>query len=130
MSDDVVATNNNDTEETTESETALSEGRIIDLITGERELKDTPKEQVRQFIAQALKNQYNIPYEDMESDFFIGGKLRKVEFKGQPSQNPSTSTRSFPGSGWRVVPWPRRVHARIGSSSASVTPVTVNSEQA
>ncbi|MGI9059117.1 MAG: methylation-associated defense system DNA methyltransferase MAD2 [Ktedonobacteraceae bacterium] len=80
MSEDIVAANNNDTEEMTEteSETALGEGRIIDLITGERELKDTPKEQVRQFIAQALKNQYNIPYEDMEADFGIsGGKKRK-----------------------------------------------------
>jgi type I restriction enzyme M protein len=81
MSEDIVAANNNGIEETadTESETALGEGRIIDLITGERELKDTPKEQVRQFIAQALKNQYNIAYEDMEADFAIsGGKKRKV----------------------------------------------------
>jgi type I restriction enzyme M protein len=80
MSEEIVAANTSDTEETTEteSETALGEGRIIDLISGERELKDTPKEQVRQFIAQALKNQYSIPYEDMEGDFVIGGKPRKV----------------------------------------------------
>lgn len=81
MSEDVIAANNNDMEEITdiENEPALSEGCIIDYITGERELKDTPKEQVRQFIAQALKNQYNIPYEDMETDFVIGGgKKRKV----------------------------------------------------
>ena len=41
MSEDIVAANNNGIEETadTESETALGEGRIIDLITGERELK-------------------------------------------------------------------------------------------
>lgn len=81
MPEDIVETNNNDTEETTETEneTALGEGRIIDLISGERELKDTPKEQVRQFIALALKNQYAIPYEDMQGDFVIGsGKQRRV----------------------------------------------------
>lgn len=81
MSEDVVVANDDNTEETanTDSESALSEGRIIDHITGEKELKDTPKEQVRQFIAQALNNQYNIPYEDMQADFVIGGgKKRKV----------------------------------------------------
>ncbi len=73
MSKDVVAPNNNDTEETidTDSDPTLSEGRIIDHITGDRELKDTPKEQVRQFIAQALKNQYNIAI----LLFFIMGNL-------------------------------------------------------
>jgi type I restriction enzyme M protein len=81
MSDDSVETHNIGTEEAieTESETAQDEGRILDHITGEKELKDTPKEQVRQFIAQALKNQYSIPYEDMEGDFVIGsGKQRRV----------------------------------------------------
>ena len=80
MSEDIVEINNNDTEETTgtENETALGEGRIIDFISGERELKDTPKEQVRQFIAHALHTQYSIPYEDMEADFALGGKPRKV----------------------------------------------------
>jgi len=82
MSEGIVETNENGTEgtEETENETALSEGRILDHITGEDELKDTPKEQVRQFIAQALKNQYNIPYEDMHADFPIpGGKKRRVD---------------------------------------------------
>ena len=39
MSEDIVAANNNDTEELTEteSETALGEGRIIDAISGQRE---------------------------------------------------------------------------------------------
>lgn len=50
-------------------EQILSEGYITDIITGERQVKDTPKEQVRQFIAQALHDQYNIAYEDMQADF-------------------------------------------------------------
>ncbi len=62
-----------------ENEPVISDGSIIDCITGEKPLKDTPKEQVRQFIAQALKNQYHIEYEDMQADFVVGsGKSRRV----------------------------------------------------
>lgn len=62
-----------------ENEVILSEGYIIDCITGEKRIKDTPKEQVRQFIAQALNNQYHIDFSDMQSDFKLGGgKNRKA----------------------------------------------------
>ena len=37
-----------------ERELIPSEGYIVDYITGEKLVKDTPKEQVRQFIAKAL----------------------------------------------------------------------------
>src|SRR5581483_4147214 len=62
----------------------LSEGYITDIITGDKQVKDTPKEQVRQFIAQALYEQYNIAYEDMQADFPIKvedneGKKRSVK---------------------------------------------------
>src|SRR5579875_3270100 len=49
----------------------IGEGYIIDIITGEKEVKDTPREQVRQLIAKALHEQYNIPYEDMEADVVV-----------------------------------------------------------
>jgi len=52
-------------------EATLGEGYITDIITGEKQVKDTPKEQVRQFIARALHEQYNIAYEDMQADFWI-----------------------------------------------------------
>ena len=62
-----------------ENEPIISDGSIIDCITGDKPLKDTPKEQVRQFIAHALKNQYHIDYEDMQADFVVGsGKSRRV----------------------------------------------------
>lgn len=62
-----------------ERELVPSEGYIIDYITGEKLVKDTPKEQVRQFIAKALEQEYNIALEDMQADFPIGsGKNRRV----------------------------------------------------
>src|SRR5512146_1470797 len=70
-----------DTQTCTEANSGpiLSDGYMIDCITGEKRLKETPKEQVRQFIAQALKNQYHIEYEDMQADFTVGsGKTRRV----------------------------------------------------
>lgn len=81
MPEDIFAARDNDSEEAAgvESEPALSDGYIIDYITGEKRLKDTPKEQVRQFIAHALEKQYNIALEDMQADFVVGsGKNRKV----------------------------------------------------
>ena len=81
MLDDVMVSSDNDpvAPEETESEAILSDGKIIDCITGERPVKDTPKEQVRQFIAKALEKEYSISFEDMEADFPIGeGKRRKT----------------------------------------------------
>ena len=59
MLDDITASPDNDliATEDTESETVLSDGYIIDCISGEKRVKDTPKEQVRQFIAKALEKE-------------------------------------------------------------------------
>jgi len=81
MLDDVMVSPYNDpvAQDETESEAILGDGKIIDCITGERPVKDTPKEQVRQFIAKALEKEYGISFEDMEADFPIGeGKRRKT----------------------------------------------------
>lgn len=81
MSDEVIQGDDTDFKVTAESEeeSALGEGYIIDYITGDRQLKDTPKEQVRQFIAHALEKQYDIALEDMQADFVVGsGKNRRV----------------------------------------------------
>jgi hypothetical protein len=57
-----------------------SEGTITDYIT-DREVKDSPKERVRQRIPRALFHEYGFPRENMESDFPIpvevGGKKRR-----------------------------------------------------
>src|SRR5579883_660131 len=63
----------------TEGEFIPTDGYIIDYITGEKLVKDTPKEQVRQFIARVLEQEYNIALEDMQADFVVGsGKNRRV----------------------------------------------------
>jgi type I restriction enzyme M protein len=58
----------------------VSEGTITDYITG-REVKDSPKERVRQRIERALFHEYGFPTKSMESDFPIpvevGGKRRR-----------------------------------------------------
>ena len=46
----------------------ISEGTITDYITG-REVKDSPKERVRQRIVRALFHEYGFSTESMESDF-------------------------------------------------------------
>ncbi len=68
----------------------VQDGRLLDFISGTRELKDTPKEQVRQRIARALFHEYGISIEDMEADFSVsvGGRRRRVDIAifrpGQP----------------------------------------------
>jgi type I restriction enzyme M protein len=58
----------------------VSEGTITDYITG-REVKDSPKERVRQRIERALFHEYGFSTKSMESDFPIpvevGGKRRR-----------------------------------------------------
>ena len=58
----------------------ISEGTTTDYITG-REVKDSPKERVRQRIIRALFHEYGLSPESMESDFPIpievGGKKRR-----------------------------------------------------
>ncbi len=48
--------------------TSLGDGELIDIITNSP-VKDTPKEQVRQWVARALWHEYGIRFADMERDF-------------------------------------------------------------
>ncbi len=59
--------------------TVVADGKLLDYITG-REVKDTPKEQVRQKISRAIIHEYGIAPEDIEPDFTIpvGGAKKKV----------------------------------------------------
>ena len=60
--------------------TAIADDVLIDYATG-REVKDTPKERVRQRIERALFHEYGLSVEDMEPDFplpvEISGKTRR-----------------------------------------------------
>ena len=81
MSEEISAVQSDDSIDLSEAEHELipGEGYIVDHITGEKLVKDTPKEQVRQFIAKALEQEYNISLEDMQADFVVGsGKSRRV----------------------------------------------------
>jgi type I restriction enzyme M protein len=65
----------------TETETdSVEEGKILDYITGDQ-VKDSPKEQVRQRIARALFHEYGISVEDMEPDFkmVVDGKRKSID---------------------------------------------------
>lgn len=80
MAEDDVVVDELDSEDATEieQESVPNVGFIIDYISGAK-LKDTPKEQVRQFIERVLEKQYNFALEDMQADFVIGtGKNRRV----------------------------------------------------
>src|SRR5882724_8454871 len=62
-------------------EAAVADGYILDFITGETNLRDTPKEQVCQRIARALFHEYGISVEDMEPDFSVrtNGRRKKID---------------------------------------------------
>lgn len=62
-------------------DSTISDGYILDFISGEKSLKDTPKELVRQRIARALFHEYGISVEDMAADFpvSISGKRKKLD---------------------------------------------------
>jgi type I restriction enzyme M protein len=62
-------------------EAAVADGYILDFITGEKNLRDTPKEQVRQRIARTLFHEYSISVEDMEPDFSMrtNGRRKKID---------------------------------------------------
>src|SRR6266849_5691416 len=80
MAEDDVVVDDLDSEDATEieHEPLPNEGFIIDYISGAK-LKDTPKEQVRQFIERVLEKQYNFALEDMQTDLVVGtGKNRRV----------------------------------------------------
>lgn len=67
-------------DDSTNEDVLVSEGTITDYITG-REVKDSPKERVRQRIERALFHEYGFSIESMESDFPIpvevSGKRRR-----------------------------------------------------
>jgi len=71
---------------------SVQDGRILDFISGTAELKDTPKEQVRQRIARALFHEYGISVDDMEGDYSVsvGGRRRRIDIAifrpGQPHE--------------------------------------------
>lgn len=73
-----------------ESIDVVAGGHVLDFISGTENLKETPKEQVRQRIARALFHEYGISVEDMEADFpvSVGGRNRRVDIAifrpGQP----------------------------------------------
>ena len=62
------------------SQDALATDALIDYVTGQ-EVKDTPRERVRQRIERALFHEYGLSVADMEPDFLlpvdIGGKTRR-----------------------------------------------------
>src|SRR5262249_53969503 len=59
----------------------VPDGYLLDFISGEYNLKDSPKEQVRQRVARALFHEYGISVEDMEGDFpaRIEGRRKKLD---------------------------------------------------
>src|SRR5262245_3202834 len=73
------AMSKNTPEETAEV-VSIADDILLDYITN-KEIKDTPKERVRQRIARALFHEYGLSVEDMEPDFSIpvelGGKVRR-----------------------------------------------------
>ena len=59
----------------------LRDGFTLDFISGTKEVKETPRELVRQRIARALFHEYGISVEDMAADFpvLVGGRRRRVD---------------------------------------------------
>ena len=59
----------------------VRDGFVLDFISGVRQIKETPKELVRQRIARALFHEYGISVEDMAADFPVpvGGRRRRVD---------------------------------------------------
>lgn len=59
----------------------VRDGFVLDFISGTRQLKETPKELVRQRISYALSHEYGISADDMAADFpvSVGGRRRWVD---------------------------------------------------
>ena len=59
----------------------VRDGFTLDFISGTKEVKETPKELVRQRLARALFHEYGISVEDMAADFpvLVGGRRRRVD---------------------------------------------------
>ncbi|MCX4687090.1 N-6 DNA methylase [Kitasatospora purpeofusca] len=63
-----------------EAAISLADGEMVDIITNSA-VKDTPKEQVRQWVARALWHEYGIAFSDMKRDYPLsvhseGGRRR------------------------------------------------------
>lgn len=60
---------------------SVADGFVLDIISGTKQLKDTPKEQVRQHIARAIWHEYGFSPNDMEIDFpiLVNGKRKKAD---------------------------------------------------
>lgn len=73
-------------------DSSLQDGYLLDFISGDKRLKDTSKEQVRQRIARALFHEYGISVEDMEADFSvsINGKRKKLDIAIFHHESPHT----------------------------------------
>ena len=59
----------------------VRDGFTLDFISGTKEVKETPRELVRQRIARALFHEYGISVEDMAADFpvRVGGRRRRMD---------------------------------------------------
>ena len=59
----------------------VRDGFLLDFISGAKEIKETPKELVRQRIARALFHEYGISVDDMAANFpvRVGGRRRRVD---------------------------------------------------
>ena len=91
----------------------IPDGHTIDIISGKRIVRETPKELVRQRTARVLFHQDGISYDDMEPDFVvvIDGKRRKIDiaiFHAEAPHQPENISRVVvcrpePASGRGVV---------------------------
>ena len=59
----------------------VRDGFLLDFISGDKTLKETPREIVRQRIARALVDEYGISVDDMAADFRVAaaGRRRRVD---------------------------------------------------
>jgi type I restriction enzyme M protein len=67
-------------EMSTEDAASIEDGKVVDYITG-NQVKDSPKEKVRQRIARAIWHEYGFSPNDMQPDFKVnvGGRRKGVD---------------------------------------------------
>src|SRR6266536_4583171 len=61
--------------ENTQAENTIAAGYTLDYVSG-KQVKETPKELVRQRVVRALIHEYGFSPEDMKNDFSIGGRQK------------------------------------------------------
>ena len=103
-----------ESEDSGSEEPFMSEDTATDYITG-HEVKDSPKERVRQRIVRALFHEYGLAVEDMASDFPIpvdvDGKRRRKKVEVAIFEHEKEHTLSMDGPIGQQQ-WPRRKHSR------------------